>query len=198
MDHTVLVKRRAAGDRAQEIAEAAASHDFAKGLFVPPAAIKPPPRNDGTEYRSEEEAFPPIAPRCRPLGNLVQVMMRVPVYATRGGMYAGEEGRQTQRDNTRVAKVVGVGPLAFRNRNTGELWPEGAWCKVGDYVRVGVPQDVTVVKYDRKVLIENDVTGLTKEEIVEDRVIFVLFKDLDLRGVYESAEDALAEGSFDL
>lgn len=35
-----------------------------------------------------------------------------------------------------VAKVIEIGPLAFRKRDTMEPWPEGSWCEVGDYIRV--------------------------------------------------------------
>jgi hypothetical protein len=35
-----------------------------------------------------------------------------------------------------VAKVVEIGPLAFKKRDTMEPWPEGSWCDVGDYLRV--------------------------------------------------------------
>jgi len=35
-----------------------------------------------------------------------------------------------------VAKVIAIGPLAFKKRDTMEPWPEGSWCEVGDYLRV--------------------------------------------------------------
>ena len=35
-----------------------------------------------------------------------------------------------------VAKVIDIGPLAFKKRDTMEPWPEGSWCDVGDYLRV--------------------------------------------------------------
>jgi hypothetical protein len=35
-----------------------------------------------------------------------------------------------------VAKVIEVGPLAFKHRDTMVAWPEGAWCSAGDYIRV--------------------------------------------------------------
>jgi hypothetical protein len=35
-----------------------------------------------------------------------------------------------------VAKVVEIGPLAFKKRDTMESWPEGSWCEVGDFLRV--------------------------------------------------------------
>lgn len=35
-----------------------------------------------------------------------------------------------------VAKVLMIGPLAFKNRDTMQSWPEGSWVEVGDYIRV--------------------------------------------------------------
>lgn len=35
-----------------------------------------------------------------------------------------------------IGRVVEIGPLAFKNRETMESWPEGSWAQVGDYVRV--------------------------------------------------------------
>jgi hypothetical protein len=34
-----------------------------------------------------------------------------------------------------IGKVIDIGPLAFKKRDTMEPWPEGAWASVGDYVR---------------------------------------------------------------
>jgi hypothetical protein len=35
-----------------------------------------------------------------------------------------------------VAKVIEIGPLAFKHRDTMLGWPEGSWCSVGDFIRV--------------------------------------------------------------
>ena len=35
-----------------------------------------------------------------------------------------------------MAKVIEIGPLAFKKRDTMESWPEGSWCQAGDYIRV--------------------------------------------------------------
>ena len=180
--------------RAIDIAEAAAGHDFSKGLFVPPAMASRP-RNDGLQHTSIEEAFPNVAPGFRPVGNLVQVMLRTPLMRSMAGMVINPDERQTERDNAQVAKVIAVGPLAFRNRDTYEMWPEGVYCKVGDFVRVPKYQgDYTVVPYMRTTWeYRNDARV---EEIVEDRVVFAQFKDIALLGVYDTAEDALAARSF--
>ena len=80
-------------------------------------------------------AFPKADPGIKPLGSRVLVQIRTPETRSKGGIILTDNSSDTQMWNTQVAKVVAVGPLAFHNRNTAELWPEGAWCEVGDYVR---------------------------------------------------------------
>jgi co-chaperonin GroES (HSP10) len=56
--------------------------------------------------------------------------------ATSAGIILVEETKETEKWNNMVAKVIALGPLAFRNRDTMELWPEGTWCSEGNYIRV--------------------------------------------------------------
>ena len=74
--------------------------------------------------------------------------------------------------------MVAIGPLAFHNRDTMQPWPEGAWAKVGDYIRVA--------KYG----------GDRWEVPLEDNeaALFVMFNDLDLLG--EVIGDPLAIRAF--
>lgn len=88
------------------------------------------------DYGSIEEAFPACDPGVEPFGSRVMVQIRTPKKATKGGIILLDDARETEGWNTQTAKVVAVGPLAFRNRNTMELWPEGTWCAPGDFVRV--------------------------------------------------------------
>lgn len=88
------------------------------------------------DYGSIEEAFPTCDPGVEPFGSRVMVQIRTPKKATKGGIILLDDARETEGWNTQTAKVVAVGPLAFRNRNTMELWPEGTWCAPGDFVRV--------------------------------------------------------------
>ena len=82
-----------------------------------------------------ELAFPKADPGIKPLGSRVLVQIRTPETRSKGGIILTDNSADTQMWNTQVAKVIAMGPLAFHNRNTAELWPEGAWCAVGDYVR---------------------------------------------------------------
>lgn len=83
-----------------------------------------------------EEAFPETDPGIQPFGSRVLVQIRNPKRKTESGIILTEETQQTEYDNTQVARVISVGPLSFKNRNTMEKWPEGDWCKKGDFVRV--------------------------------------------------------------
>jgi hypothetical protein len=66
-----------------------------------------------------------------------------------------------------VSKVISLGPVAFRDRDTLDLWPEGAWVIPGAFVRCP--------KYggDRW---EVNVPGTM------DPALFALFNDLELSG----------------
>ena len=47
-----------------------------------------------------------------------------------------EETKETEKWQNMIGKVVALGPLAFKNRDTMQPWAEGTWAEVGDYVRV--------------------------------------------------------------
>ena len=112
------------------------------------------------------EAFPVADAGVQPFGSRVLVQIRTPKTKTAGGIILDTGSRDTEKWNTQVAKVLGLGPLAFKNRNTMESWPEGDWCKPGDFVRVA--------KYggDRwEVALPNG-----------ENAMFVIFNDLDIIG----------------
>jgi co-chaperonin GroES (HSP10) len=83
-----------------------------------------------------ESAFPPVYAGVRPLGTRVLVQLKNSARKTTGGLIIGTDATQTEDDNTQVAKVIALGPVAYRNRETLELWPEGEWVKPGDFVRI--------------------------------------------------------------
>ena len=118
-------------------------------------------------YASVDEAFPPCEPGIHPFGSRVLVQIRTPKAKTKGGIILTSETRETDAWNTQIAKVILVGELAFKNRTTMDPWPEGSWCKPGDFVRVP--------KYggDRWTVKTTD---------GEDEALLVIFNDLDLVG----------------
>lgn len=118
-------------------------------------------------YDSElEEAFPAVDAGVQPFGSRILVQIRTPKTKSKGGIILTTNTVDTERWNTQVAKVISVGPLAFKNRNTQESWPEGDWCKPGDFVRVpkygGDRWEVAINK--------------------NDSAMFVIFNDLDIIG----------------
>ena len=47
-----------------------------------------------------------------------------------------EETKDTEKWNTQVAKIIAIGPLAFKQRDTMQPWPEGSRAELGEFVRV--------------------------------------------------------------
>lgn len=119
-------------------------------------------------YDTIEEAFPAADAGIRPFGSRVLVQIRTPKRKTKGGIILTTDTRETEHWNTQIAKVIAMGALAFKNRTSMEQWPEGSWCKPGDFVRVP--------KYggDRWTVATED---------GEDEALFVIFNDLDLVGM---------------
>lgn len=125
-----------------------------------------------------DQAFPSADPGVTPLGSRVLVQIRNPKTTTASGIILDLGSKETEKWNTQVAKVISVGSLAFHNRNTMEPWPEGAWCKPGDFVRVA--------KY-----------GGDRWEIQlpsGDIALYVIFNDLDIIGLVSG--DPLAMRAF--
>ncbi len=187
--------------RAMDIADQAERHyddpASAGKLFIPNMGRTSLPANNavGFGYESVEEAFPDVDPRLTPMGDYILVMIRVPKMQTVGGIALGSEDRRTDFDNTQVAKVIAIGPMAFKWQRDGSDWPEGAWCKVGDFVRIPKYQGDRMSRpYQRK---ETEfVRGERREVEVTDHVHFAQFKHNQLLGLYPDAEAALAERAF--
>lgn len=114
-----------------------------------------------------DEAFPSVDPGVEPYGSRILVQIRSPKTKSAGGIILTSDTKETEKWNTQIAKVIAVGPLAFRNRETLVAWAEGAWCKPGEFVRVA--------KY-----------GGDRFEVGfgpgEDKAMFVIYNDLDIIG----------------
>ena len=136
-----------------------------------------------TEYLQQqtlEDAFPAVDPQLKPLGSSVLVQIKQPSKKSAGGLILPDAEQKAERDNTQLALVRAMGPLAFHNRSTMAPWPEGAWVQIGDYVRVP--------RYggDRFYMpnpFEKDAPAL-----------FVLFDDLNMKGLITG--DPLAMRAF--
>lgn len=112
-----------------------------------------------------EEAFPEIDPGVAPLGTRVLVQLRTVRNKTASGIVLVDDTKQFNKVTTQLGKVVRIGPISFRNRETGNLWPEGVWARPGDFIRIP--------KYggDR---FERKIPG------TEDTAIFCLFQDHEI------------------
>lgn len=84
-----------------------------------------------------DEAYPKADALIKPFHNLVLVQYQTPPTHTKGGLALPEDTRAVIQANQQVVKIIELGAMAFCNRETGVRWIEGAWCKVGEYVRVG-------------------------------------------------------------
>lgn len=116
-------------------------------------------------------AFPDVDPGFQPLGSRVIVQLRTPKEMSKL-IILTDEARDTELWNTQIAKVRAVGPVAFKNRNNLETWPEGEWFDVGDYVRIPKwNQDKWIVEVEGK----NALGGIIKQP-----VLFMLINDLDI------------------
>ena len=72
-----------------------------------------------------DDAFPNVDFGVRPLGSRVLVQIRRPKTKSKGGIIYADYTKDAEQDNTQVAKVIAVGPLAYKNRQTMELWQIG-------------------------------------------------------------------------
>jgi co-chaperonin GroES (HSP10) len=82
------------------------------------------------------DAFPAVDPGAKPLGARVLVQLRRAKKMLKSGLILPHETRETEKWQNMVGKVIELGPLAFKKRDTMEPWVEGIWCEVGDYLRV--------------------------------------------------------------
>jgi len=102
--------------------------------------VKPIPTIMGQEGVSDPVelawAFPEVKPGQMPYGGRVIVQLRRTKTQTHSGLILPQETKENEKWNNMIGKIVALGPLAFKNRDTMEPWAEGTWAEIGDYVRV--------------------------------------------------------------
>jgi co-chaperonin GroES (HSP10) len=125
--------------------------------------------------RTEDEVFPVVDPKIRATGDRIIVQLRLTRTVSRGGIELVKDTQQSETYQEVIAKVVYLGPLAYRDVNTLEYVPEGAWCQVGDIVRT--------IKWggDR---------WRRRDPETGEFVQFIMLKATDVLGVIDSFEDA--------
>ena len=80
-------------------------------------------------------AFPDVKPGQAPFGGRVIIQLRR-IRKTSGRIIIVDETKENEKWNNMIGKVVAIGPLAFKNRDTMQPWAEGAWAELGEFVRV--------------------------------------------------------------
>lgn len=85
---------------------------------------------------SMQDLFPAIDPEFRPFGTRVLIQLRRTIATTKSGIILSTGTKETEAWNVQVGRIISVGPLAFKRRDTAEDWPEGVWAAVGDFVKV--------------------------------------------------------------
>ena len=101
--------------------------------------IKPIPTIEGNAVVSDPVelawAFPEVDPGQRPYGGRVIVQLRR-VKKKSGMIIIVDETKENEKLNNMIGRIVAIGPLAFKNRDTMQPWAEGSWAEIGDFVRV--------------------------------------------------------------
>jgi co-chaperonin GroES (HSP10) len=85
-----------------------------------------------SEYISEH--FPDVEIGFKPAGNQIVVQLRQLKEKTSGGIVLARDTRDVNKDNTQVGRVIALGQIAYKHRETGDDWKEGAWARLGDIV----------------------------------------------------------------
>jgi co-chaperonin GroES (HSP10) len=124
------------------------------------------------QQKDIEAAFPAVVCPVKPLGNRILVQIRLPKTKTASGLILTSDTAEDTYRNEQTAKVLKIGAGAFTFPSTGEKWPSGAWCEVGEYVRVplhgGDNHWISIGDGDKKQLI-----------------LFKTFKDYEIIGLIE-------------
>ncbi len=83
-----------------------------------------------------DEAFPPVSVDFEPTLNRVLVQLREPRKKV-GSIIIGDDTADASRETTSIAKILAIGPLAFRKTGRGADWMnEDNMPKPGDYIAI--------------------------------------------------------------
>lgn len=124
-----------------------------------------------------EEAFPDVPLPITPFGERVLIQLRNPP-KKKGVIELVNHTQEREKDIAQIGRVAAIGGGCFRNRQSGAVWHEGEWFKVGDII--------TCPKYGGDRWFEKQADGT--------EVQFVIFRDLDIIGLVRG--DPLAVRTF--
>jgi co-chaperonin GroES (HSP10) len=125
------------------------------------------PQPESIIHQDMDDAFPDVQPGETPCGSLVLLQIKRPATKTKSGFQLSGYDMETEFDNTKIAKVIALGPIAYHSRTDGKPWPEGPWVKVGDFIRISQHNVGTWTV---------PMPG-TRGATIEDRITFGLMED---------------------
>lgn len=93
---------------------------------------------EATANLSEAEEFPHAETRWQPTGQTVIVQLRKvsDKIGSTGLLYRPQQDQALAQETEVFAKLLKVGPLAFRRPEDGEYYPGAPWAKPNDLVRI--------------------------------------------------------------
>lgn len=92
------------------------------------------PRDGWVWGAAHDAAFPDVDPGIRVYAG--NVLLQIPLAPAKvGSIHMVDDSRDLTMARTQVGLVRSLGPLAFHNQQTLEMWPSGEWFGVGDFVR---------------------------------------------------------------
>jgi len=119
---------------------------------------------------SYDKFFPDVNHGIVPTGGTVLIQGKFIPSTTKSGIILHDDLRQSETYDIVIGKIVAMGPLAYKNKETLEPYKEGNWCEVGDYV-----------------FMPRSGSRLSKE-INDERYHFVMLEDTQIKAVLKSLD----------
>lgn len=113
-----------------------------------------------------KQHFPEVDCGREPCGNKITVQLQM-VKKKVGSILLASDTQDFNKNATVVCRIIKIGQIAYKDRNSGETWKEGAWANVGDIV--------LMPRYGGFNRVE-----LPVSEGSEDTVIFATYNDYDV------------------
>jgi co-chaperonin GroES (HSP10) len=122
----------------------------------------------------EDKAISQLDKLPKPTGYRILIVPYTQPAATKGGILLAETTLKTEELATTIGYVAALGPDAYGDANK---FPEGAWCKKGDYVMFGRYAGARIVMQGK----DND--DLPLRLLNDDEILAVIDNPEDFVGV---------------
>lgn len=92
-------------------------------------------------------------------------------------LYIPEQAQAEDKFQSVAALVIGVGPQAYRGKNAdgSDRYPEGPWCRVGDWV--------TIPRYEAHMF---SFRGVALAILPDDKIMAIIKDPTDVRNITEA------------